>query len=136
VGPTGVEELMQDGPAALGLVTALVLAVGLRSGSRGGPVALEAADVQHVLLAPVPRRTALWNPMLHQLRFLVFVAAAAGLVGGQLAARRLPGNPVAWVAVTVAWAVLVVGGGVGAAWGWLPVTGSAPRRPRSPAPCW
>jgi len=116
VGPTGVEELMQDGPAALGLVTALVLAVGLRSGSRGGPVALEAADVQHVLLAPVPRRTALWNPMLHQLRFLVFVAAAAGLVGGQLAARRLPGNPVAWVAVTVAWAVLVVGGGVGAAW--------------------
>ena len=40
----------RPGPAAIGLVLALVVAVGIRSGGRGGPLALAAADVRHVLL--------------------------------------------------------------------------------------
>ena len=46
------------------------VAVGLRSGSRGGPLALERAEVRHVLLAPVDRTTALRAPAIRQLRFL------------------------------------------------------------------
>ena len=41
-----------------------VAAVGLRAGSRGGPLALEKAEVAHVLLAPVDRRRALLVPAL------------------------------------------------------------------------
>ena len=45
------------GPAIVGLVAAVAAAMGLRSGSHGGPLVFEAADVQHVLLAPVDRGT-------------------------------------------------------------------------------
>ena len=47
-------------PRPIGLIAALALAAGLRSGSRGGPIALEPAEVRYVLLAPVdrPRRAA------------------------------------------------------------------------------
>jgi hypothetical protein len=51
-------------PAAIGIAAALAVAVGLRSGSRGGPLALEKAEVRHVLLAPVDRRRALLAPAL------------------------------------------------------------------------
>src|SRR3954466_15518881 len=53
-----LDRLTRDGPDWIGLVAAAVVAVGLRSGSRGGPVALERAEVRHVLLAPVDRTTA------------------------------------------------------------------------------
>ena len=43
------------GPAIVGIVAAVAAAMGLRSGSHGGPLVFEAADVQHVLLAPVDR---------------------------------------------------------------------------------
>ena len=54
------------------------IALGLRSGSRGGPLALERAEVRHVLLAPVDRTTALRAPAIRQLRFLAFVGMVAG----------------------------------------------------------
>lgn len=80
------------GPAALGLLLALVVVTGVRSGGRGGPLALEAAVVQHVLMAPVGRREALRRPVVKQLRFAATVGLAAGGVAGLLAARRLPGS--------------------------------------------
>ncbi len=46
----------------LGVFTAVVVAIGLRSGARGGPLALERAEVRHVLLAPVDRTVALRGP--------------------------------------------------------------------------
>ena len=92
----------------VGVVVAIALFVGLRSGSRGGPLALEAADVRHVLLAPIDRGVALRGPALRQLRFLVFVAAIVGATAGQLAARRLPHGTVAWAASGAAIAALVV----------------------------
>ena len=81
------------GPGWLGGVAALAIALGLRSGSRGGPLALERADVRHVLLAPVDRTTALRGPALRQLRFLAFVGLRRRRASpGELASHRLPGQ--------------------------------------------
>lgn len=83
-------------PAVVGLLAALVLLAGLRGGARGGPVALEAADVMHVMLSPVDRRRALLRPALQRVRGAMFVGVAAGAIAGQLAGRRLPGTVLAW----------------------------------------
>src|SRR3954469_25211431 len=40
-------KVKQNGPAAVGLAGAFVVAVGLRSGGQGGPLVIEAADVRH-----------------------------------------------------------------------------------------
>ena len=66
------------GPGWIGVAAAFALALGLRSGSRGGPLALERAEVRHVLLAPVDRTTALRAPAIRQLRFLAFVGLVVG----------------------------------------------------------
>ena len=83
-------------PSMLGLLAAIVLLAGLRGGAQGGPVALEAADVMHVMLAPVDRRRALLRPALQRVRGAIFTGATAGAIVGQLAGRRLPGTLLAW----------------------------------------
>jgi hypothetical protein len=88
----------RHGPALVGAVVALAVALGLRSGGRGGPIALDPADVQHLLLAPVDRRAVLRGPAIQQLRFGAFAGAGVGAVVGLLAERRLPGTAAAWVA--------------------------------------
>jgi len=88
----------RTGPAMVGLVVAFAIALGLRSGSRGGPLALEAADVRYVLLAPVDRDVALREPARRQLRSTAFIGMVSGAVVGLLAYRRFPGNPVLWIA--------------------------------------
>ncbi|MBK9179812.1 MAG: hypothetical protein IPM45_09645 [Acidimicrobiales bacterium] len=112
---SALDRVLADGPAAVGVVVAVALALGLRSGGQGGPLALEAAEVRHVLLAPVPHRTALWHPAVQQLRFAAFVGAVIGAIGGQLAARRLPGSPLAWVAVGGAFGLVLALAALGAA---------------------
>jgi hypothetical protein len=102
-----------DGGAWIGLAVALVFAVGLRSGGRGGPLVVEAADVRHVLLAPVDRGVALRGPAIRQLRFLLLVGAATGGIAGLLALRRLPGPAGAWVACGAAVGAVAVAGGFG-----------------------
>jgi hypothetical protein len=109
------ERVATDGRAVLGLVAAVAVAVGLRSGERGGPLAVEAADVRHVLLAPVPRAVALRPVAVRQLRHGVFVGAAVGAVAGQLAFRRLPGAPAGWVVAGAAFGAAVAVGALGAA---------------------
>lgn len=101
------DRVASEGPAWLGLIAAVAIAGGLRSGSRGGPLAIEAAEVRHVLLAPVDRGLALRGSALRQLRFAAFVGIVAGAIGGQLAVRRLPGAPVAWVATGAAYGLSV-----------------------------
>lgn len=113
---TPAGELARRGTAVLGLATAAAVAAGLRSGSRGGPLAIEPPDIRHVLLAPVARGEALRAPALRQLRFLLVAAVAVGAAGGQLAARRLPGSMLAWMAAGIAWAVVTVALTVGVAW--------------------
>lgn len=110
-----VRQVLADGPGWLGGVAAFALALGLRSGSRGGPLALERAEVRHVLLAPVDRTTALRAPALRQLRFLAFVSLIVGGVAGDLAAKRLPGAGVGWIATGALAGVTAVGLMVGAA---------------------
>jgi hypothetical protein len=108
-------DVTRSGDAWLGLAAAVALAVGLRSGSRGGPLVLEAADVRHVLLSPVDRRRALRGPALRQIRFLLFVAASGGLAVGFLAAHRLAGSTAAWTASAAAFALATVALAFGAA---------------------
>ncbi|MFI5041594.1 MAG: hypothetical protein ACHQNA_07055, partial [Acidimicrobiales bacterium] len=103
-----VTRVLAHGPEVIGAVIAVILAVAVRSGSRGGPLVLPAADVRHVLLAPVPRRDALRGPAVRQVRFSAFVGLVVGAGLWVLAARRLPGGLPEWV---------LVGGGVGAVTG-------------------
>jgi hypothetical protein len=89
-------DVLRHGPAALGLVATLAFCAGLRSGSQGGPLALEAADVAHVMLAPIDRRRALMRPAIQRIRGAAFAGAGIGAVLGQLAGRRMPGSTLAW----------------------------------------
>jgi hypothetical protein len=92
-----VQEIHRHGPAALGILVAITVAAGLRSGGRGGPLVLEAADVQHVLLSPVDRGAALRGLAMRRLRTAAFVGVVAGLIAGNFAFRRLPGRPAEWL---------------------------------------
>jgi hypothetical protein len=83
-------------PVVLGLLACMALLAGLRGGAQGGPIALEAADVVHVMLSPVDRRLALLRPASQRVRGAVFSASVAGGIAGQLAGRRMPGSVLAW----------------------------------------
>ncbi len=110
----GIADVRRLAPAAIGVVVAVAIGVGLRSGSRGGPLALEKAEVRYVLLAPVDRRRALLVPALRQVRFTIFAGAVTGAIAGQLAARRLPGTLIPWAATGALAGALVAIAGVGA----------------------
>ena len=111
-GGRGLDDIRQHGAAVLGLAVAFLVALGLRSGSRGGPLSLEAADVRVVLLAPIRRRHALRAPALRQVRSAAFAGLCVGAVVGNLAGQRLPGRFAGWV---------VAGAGFGLAAGLLSV---------------
>ncbi len=110
-----VARVVRDAPWVVGTAIGAGWAVGVRSGGRGGPLALEAADVRHVLLSPVPRSVALRRPALRQLRFGAALGAGVGAVAGLLAWRRLPGGVVAWIACGVLLGVTAVPAGLGLA---------------------
>jgi hypothetical protein len=93
-----IEDMRDHGPAALGLAVALAVLMGMRSGARGGPLAIEAAEVQYVLLAPIDRGVTLRPAALRQLRIAVLAGAVLGAVVGNFVFRRLPGSPVEWIA--------------------------------------
>lgn len=116
--PATAEQLrtiLADGPGWLGGVAAFAVALGLRSGSRGGPLALERAEVRHVLLAPVDRTSALRGPAVRQLRFLAFVGLVVGGIAGNLASERLPGEGLEWIGTGALAGLTAVGLSVGAA---------------------
>jgi len=110
-----VQRALDVGPAWFGVAVAVLIAVGLRSGSRGGPLTLEAATVHHELLAPVDRAAALRTPAWKQLRFLVFTASIVGAILGNLASHRLPVDPLPAAAATALATSLGVAIAVGAA---------------------
>lgn len=118
-------DLRDHGPAWIGLLAAVAVAVGLRSGSRGGPVAVQEADIRHVLLAPVDRGAALRPTAWRQLRFALFAGTVVGMIAGQLAVRRLPGHAVEWVA-----AGGVTGAAIGALFVGTAMVASGRRCPR------
>ena len=86
---TALSDVITHIPHGVGLVTAVAVLFGLRSGAHGGPIAIEEAEVRHVLMAPIERAVALRHPALQRLRTFVFVGAIIGGVANQLLARRI-----------------------------------------------
>lgn len=111
----GLSDIREHGAALLGLAVAFLVALGLRSGSRGGPLSLEAADVRVVLLAPIRRQVALRAPALRQLRSAAFGGLCVGAVVGNLAGQRLPGRFAGWVVTGAGFGLLTGVLAVGAA---------------------
>jgi hypothetical protein len=101
-----LSDVVARGPAVIGLVAVAAVAVGLRSGSDGGPISLEVGDARHLMLAPIPRREVLLRPVGQRMRSIAFAGAVTGAIAGQLAARRLPGSAAAWAASGAAAAAL------------------------------
>ncbi|MEO7397022.1 MAG: hypothetical protein ABIW84_00505 [Ilumatobacteraceae bacterium] len=118
VSASTMADVFRNGPAVLGAIAVISLCAGLRSGSRGGPLAVEEADVRHVLLSPVDRRTALLRPAVQRARSTAFTGALVGALAGQLAGRRLPGSDASWVFAGAAFATVIamlfVGGALNA----------------------
>lgn len=115
LGAATVARVRSDGPALVGLAVAVAVGLGLRSGAHGGPLALEPAEVQLVLLAPVDRRQALLGAALRQIRFAVFAGVVLGVVAGTMASRRLPGSWAGWVTAGAATGAISAAAAVGAA---------------------
>jgi len=108
-------QLLAVGPSILGLAVVVAAALGLRSGAEGGPVSVELADIRHVLLAPVRRRTVLLRPVGQRFRSLAFALALVGGVLGQLVATELDGSCAAWAAGGVLFGAMTGATFVGAA---------------------
>lgn len=91
-------DLLTRGPSSIGLIVVAAFALGVRSGADGGPISVEVADVRHVLLAPIARRTVMLRPVAQRLRSAAFALALAGGVLGQLIATEVEGSRAAWAA--------------------------------------
>ena len=113
--PDEVDSAVRLGPAWMGLLVALVVLIGVRSGSRGGPIAMERPDVQHLLLAPVDRGQVLRRPSLSVLFSGIGIAALVGALAGSLLDQRFPGPAVPWVASGALFAATTVALSLGAA---------------------
>jgi Family of unknown function (DUF6297) len=105
--PAAVADIRAHAPAIFGIAVALLVLSGLRSGARGGPLAIEAAEVRYTLLAPVSRRAALRPAALSQLRIATIAGAIAGAVVGNFVFRRFPGTAVEWIGSLAAFGALV-----------------------------
>ena len=82
--------LSANTPHAVGLIAAVVVFIGLRSGANGGPIAVEEPEVRHVLLAPLNHAAVLRHPAIQRLRTFAFAGAIAGGTANQLLGRRVP----------------------------------------------
>jgi hypothetical protein len=110
-----VAAISAHAPAIIGVAVALGVLAGLRSGARGGPLAIEPAEVQYTLLAPVDRGAALRPAARAQLRTVVIAGAILGAVVGNFVFRRFPGSPVEWLAGLALFGAIVPAAVLGAA---------------------
>ena len=96
----GIEtsDLLARGPSIIGLFVVAAFGLGLRSGADGGPVAIEVADIRHVLLSPIGRRRALLRSVGQRIRSVTFSISLATAVLGQFVAREVEGSRAAWAA--------------------------------------
>lgn len=100
-------DLLARGPAIAGIAVVVAAAVGLRSGADGGPVAIEVADVSHVLLAPIDRRIVMLRPISQRLRSAMFALGLGAGILGQFVAREVEGSRAAWAAAGALFGALV-----------------------------
>ncbi len=84
-----LNNVITNTPHVVGLITAIIVFLGLRSGANGGPIAVEEAEVRHVLMAPVPHSAVLRHPAIQRLRTFAFAGAVAGGTANQLLSRRV-----------------------------------------------
>jgi hypothetical protein len=105
--PSSIDGIRADAPPIIGIAIAALVLAGLRAGARGGPLAIEAAEVRYTLLAPISRRTALRPAALAQLRTAVLFGAIFGAVVGNFVFRRFPGSAVEWIGSLAAFGALV-----------------------------
>jgi hypothetical protein len=117
LGPATLDRVRDEGPAALGVFVAVGVMLGLRSGARGGPLALEPPDVNHVMLAPIDRATVLRAAALRQGRGVASAGVVGGALAGLLASQRVPGADSAAVAEWIVAGVLAGLATVMAVWG-------------------
>jgi hypothetical protein len=110
-------DIRDNGPAVLGLVIAVAVAMGFRSGARGGPLALEPADVSHVLLAPTDRSVVMRAAAYRQARGVASVGLVGGALAGLLAAQRMPNTNAADTAGWIVAGIVTGGAAVVAVWG-------------------
>ncbi len=99
VDATGLVGFVRWAPVASGGVLAAMLWGGLRSGLRGGPIALEHAELVHVLGSPLPRERILRYPALQQFRRGIFLGAGIGAVAGRFTSPFVPGGGARWTLV-------------------------------------
>jgi len=95
--PEQAASLVDRLPTWIAVLGAVVVALGVRSGRRGGPVALELPDVFHLLLAPVSRGGVLRRPVASLVIYRVGGAAIVGGLAGSLVDQRLDGPAAPWV---------------------------------------
>ncbi len=100
-------DLLERGPSIIGLLVVAAFALGVRSGADGGPVAIEVADIRHVLLAPISRRAVMLRPVAQRLRAAAFALGLGGAVLGQLIATDVEGSRTAWAAACGAFGAIV-----------------------------
>ena len=128
-GPTA-QQVLTDGPAYAGLALAAMFLIGVRSGSRGGPIAMEPADVQHLMLAPVDRGALLRRPLAGVVGYGVLGGLVVGGLAGSLFHQRLPGSVAGWILSGALFGATAVGITLGSALvtcsrilpRWLPLT--------------
>jgi hypothetical protein len=113
--PGSIARIHDHAPGVIGIVVAVLVLAGLRAGARGGPLAIEAAEVRYTLLAPVSRRTALRPAAISQLRTAALFGAIFGAVVGNFVFRRFPGSAVEWIGSLAAFGALVPFAVLGAA---------------------
>ena len=101
------DQLLERGPSIIGLLVVAAFALGLRSGADGGPIAIEIADIRHVLLAPISRRSVMLRPIGQRLRAAAFALGLGGAVLGQLIATEVEGSRAAWAAACGAYGAIV-----------------------------
>lgn len=100
-------DLLARGPSIIGLLVVAAFALGVRSGADGGPVSIEVADIRHILLAPISRRSVMLRPVAQRLRAAAFGLGLGGGVLGQLIATEVAGSRTAWAAACGAFGAIV-----------------------------
>lgn len=107
LGSQAQRSLVHYGPAVVGLFYGLAIFAGFRSGSKGGPLALQGADVRMILLSSVPRARFLRTRAMSQVKsFVPGALLIGGLVGG--VAHRALGQPTARPVVESSLMALVI----------------------------
>lgn len=102
-----VASIRSQAPALVGLVVSFAILAGLRSGARGGPLAIEEAELRYVLLAPLDRGAALRPAAIAQARIAAIVGAVTGAIVGNFVFRRFPGSAMEWIGCLALFGALV-----------------------------